>query len=181
VRLDGLRWELHCYRGTSENWTKHVALFTDYLPDDIKDVVTIHMSKHVTSIVIPPRDSTDSRWELRRCRGTSENWTKYVTLFTEYLLDDIKVTSIIHTSNYVTSIVILSQHSMDSKWELRHWGGVSVKLDQTHIPGPLFAEYLPDHINWWTLLWEQCPMRVCEWHLNGKISNIRRIRVIQFF
>jgi hypothetical protein len=33
---------------------KHVALFTDYLPDDIKDVVTIHISNNVTSIVIPP-------------------------------------------------------------------------------------------------------------------------------
>jgi hypothetical protein len=29
-------------QGTSENWMKHVALFTYYLPDDIKNVATIH-------------------------------------------------------------------------------------------------------------------------------------------
>jgi hypothetical protein len=165
----------------SENWTKHVALFTDYLSDDIKLVGTIHMSNHVTSKVFPHRDSTDSRWKLRRM---SANWTKHIALFTDYLLDDIKVTSTIHTSNHVMSIVISPQHSMDSKWELCHCRGCfSQTWSNTYTWPTLCGIVTGSHklMDITSLRWEQCHMRVCEWHLNSKISNIHWIRVIQFF
>jgi hypothetical protein len=41
-RLDGFKVGTTLLQGTSENWMKHVALFTYYLPDDIKNVATIH-------------------------------------------------------------------------------------------------------------------------------------------
>jgi hypothetical protein len=119
------RWQLcHC-RGTSENRTKHLTLLTDYLSDHIQVMTTIHTSNHVTSIVVPHREYMDSRWQLRRCRGTSEKRTNHLALLTNYLPDHIKVMTTIHTLNHVMSIVVPPQEYMDSRWQLRRCRGMS--------------------------------------------------------